>query len=251
MLKIKDLSATADGKEILAGLSLEIAKGELHAVMGPNGSGKSTLAHVLAGHPGYQVTGGKVTLFGKDLLEMEPEERAAAGLFLGFQYPASLPGVSVTQFIRLALQAQQKARGEKLVDIAGFIRELRERMKLLNIPLEFAERSVNDGFSGGERKRLEILQMLMLKPKLVILDEIDSGLDIDALKLVAEAVKTIRQELPETSFLVITHYQRLLTHLPPDVVHIVQAGKIQVTGGHEIVEKLEAEGYKTFSHGAL
>jgi Fe-S cluster assembly ATP-binding protein len=248
MLSIRKLSAAVEGTVILQSFSLELAPGSIHALMGQNGSGKSTLAHVLAGHPSYEVTGGDVRLDGKKMLAMSVDERAQAGLFLAFQYPVSIPGVSVSQFIRLALQAQQKARGETLVSMAPFIRELRERMKQLSIPLAFAERSVNDGFSGGEKKRLEMLQMLMLRPKVVILDEIDSGLDIDAMKLVAEAVHTLRREQPETIFLIITHYQRLLNLITPDHIHIVKDGTIQVSGDAQLAHKLEAHGYEKITH---
>lgn len=243
MLKIKNLSAGTAGKDILQGFSLTLPAGAMHALMGPNGSGKSTLAHVLAGHPAYEVSGGTVTWQEKDLFELEPHERATAGIFLAFQYPAAIPGVSVSHFLRLARNAQERARGETVTAVAPFIRELRERMKQLAIPVTFAERSVNDGFSGGEKKRLEMLQMLMLKPRLVILDEIDSGLDIDAMQLVADAVKTLRAEQPETSVLIITHYQRLLNHLVPDAVHIIQEGKVERTGGAELAQHLEAHGY--------
>ena len=243
MLRIKVLSASVDGTPILHGLSLVVESGSVHALMGQNGSGKSTLAHVLAGHPSYSVEAGEVFFDDKNVLDMAPDERAAAGIFLAFQYPASIPGVSVSQFIRLSLQAQQKARGEKVVDVAGFIRELRDRMKLLDIPLSFAERSVNDGFSGGEKKRLEMLQMLMLKPRLVILDEIDSGLDIDAMKLVAHAVHVAKEERPDTIFLIITHYQRLLDLIHADFVHIVKEGTIAQSGGPELALELEKTGY--------
>ncbi len=245
MLSILDLYASVESTPILQGFSLDVSPGTTHALMGPNGSGKSTLAHVLAGHPSYEVTGGSVSLQGKDFLELAPDARSQAGLFLAFQYPAAIPGVSVSHFIRLAVQAQQKARGEVPIGVAPFIRELRERMKLLDMPLSFAERSVNDGFSGGEKKRLEMLQMLMLRPKVVILDEIDSGLDIDAMKFVAQAVHTLQKEQPKTSFILITHYQRLLSHITPDIVHIVKNGTIVRSGGPELALELEKTGYET------
>ncbi|HSI20126.1 MAG TPA: Fe-S cluster assembly ATPase SufC [Verrucomicrobiae bacterium] len=244
MFSVKNLSVTVEGNAILREFSLSTEKGSVHALMGPNGSGKSTLAHALAGHPSYEVTGGEALLGDVNILELSPSERAQAGVFLAFQYPAAIPGVSVSHFLRLAVQSLQKARGETPVGVAPFIRELRERMKLLGIPLSFAERSVNDGFSGGEKKRLEMLQMLMLKPKVVILDEIDSGLDIDAMKFVAEAVHTLRTEQPETTVLVITHYQRLLNYIKPDYVHIVKEGAVVRSGGPELAHQLEAHGYE-------
>jgi Fe-S cluster assembly ATP-binding protein len=247
MLSVHNLAASVEGTPILHQFTLDIEPGTVHALMGPNGSGKSTLAHVLAGHPSYSVTDGEVQLDSKNLLEMAPEERAQAGLFLAFQYPAAIPGVSVSHFLRLALQSQQKARGEIPIGVAPFLRLLREKMKLLDMPLSFAERSINDGFSGGEKKRLEMLQMLVLRPKVVILDEIDSGLDIDAMKLVATAVKALQKEQPETSFLLITHYQRLLNHITPDFVHIVKEGKVVKSGGPELAHELEKGGYATLS----
>ncbi len=245
MLKVSNLHAKIGETTILTGLSLSIGEGEIHAVMGPNGSGKSTLAAVLAGSPAYEVTDGSVLLAGADLLEMSVEERAAAGLFLAFQYPPSIPGVSIAQFLRLARSAQQKARGETPIAFAPFIAELKSHMKKLELPWSFADRSVNDGFSGGEKKRLEMLQMLVLAPRLVILDEIDSGLDIDAMKLVAHAVHMLKEERPNTSFIIITHYQRLLTHIEPDHVHILKAGSIVKSGDKKLVEQLEREGYAT------
>jgi Fe-S cluster assembly ATP-binding protein len=244
MLKVTNLHASVEGNEILRGLSLDVHPGSVDALMGQNGSGKSTLAHVLAGHPGYEVTKGNVTLNGKDLLEMEPEERAAAGLFLAFQYPAAIAGVSIAHFLRIALNAQQKARGETITKMAPFLQELKAAMKSLHLPWTFAQRAVNDGFSGGEKKRLEMLQMMILKPQVVILDEIDSGLDIDAMKIVAEAVNTLKSSLPKTSFVLITHYQRLLNYIHPDHVHIVKEGKIVKSGGPELAHQLEAQGYK-------
>lgn len=242
MFQISNLHAEIDGKSILNGINFKAQAGEIHALMGPNGSGKSTLANVLAGHPAYEATKGTITFNKKDVLEMSPEERAAAGIFLAFQYPASIPGVSVSHFLRIALNAQEKARGEKLTPMAEFIRGLRTHMKTLGIPTSFAERSVNDGFSGGEKKRLEMLQMLVLQPRLVVLDEIDSGLDIDAIKVVAEAVHIL--ERSKTIVLVITHYQRLLNYITPDFVHVIQEGKIIRSGGPEVAHELEKHGYK-------
>jgi Fe-S cluster assembly ATP-binding protein len=227
---------------ILKGLDLEIGKGEVHAIMGPNGSGKSTLAKVLAGHPGYAVTGGKVTFCGKDLLEFEVDERSLAGLFLAFQYPVDIPGVSIANFLRTAVQAHQP-EGEE-IDIFDFSDILTERMELLEMDVSFAERHVNDGFSGGEKKRNEILQMAMLHPKLAVMDETDSGLDIDALKIVSSGVNTLTEEDPEMSILLITHYQRLLDYIKPDHVHVMVDGRIVRSGGPEIALALEAEGYK-------
>lgn len=241
MLNIIDLHASIEEKEILKGVTLSVSEGEYAALMGPNGSGKSTLAHILAGHPSYEVTKGTITLNGHDVLAMTPEERAISGIFLAFQYPASIPGVSVSHFLRLCLNAQQKARGEEISGVAPFIKLLRNEMKALSMSMSFAERSVNDGFSGGEKKRLEMLQMLILKPKLVILDEIDSGLDVDAIKIVASAVTKL--ESKETSVLLITHYQRLLNYIKPDTVHIMKEGKIVQTGDAELAKQIEETGY--------
>jgi Fe-S cluster assembly ATP-binding protein len=243
MLKITNIHATVETTEILKGFSLEVPAGSIDALMGQNGSGKSTLAHIIAGHPGYEVTEGSITFNGLDVLDMEPEERAAAGIFLAFQYPAAIPGVPISQFLRLARNSQEKARGEKPTALAPFLNELKVAMKSLNLPWDFASRSVNDGFSGGEKKRLEMLQMLMLKPKLVILDEIDSGLDIDAMKIVAEAVNNLKDQQPETSVVMITHYQRLLNYIKPDSVHIVHDGTIAQSGGPDLAHHLEASGY--------
>jgi Fe-S cluster assembly ATP-binding protein len=242
MFQISNLHAEIDGKPILKGVDFKAKLGEIHALMGPNGSGKSTLAYILAGHPAYETTEGSVIFDKKDILELSPEERSATGIFLAFQYPASIPGVSVSHFLRLALNAQEKARGEKMTTVAEFIRGLRTHMKTLGIPLSFAERSVNDGFSGGEKKRIEMLQMLVLQPRLVILDEIDSGLDIDAIKVVAEAVHHLDRS--KTIVLVITHYQRLLNYITPDFVHVMAEGKIVRSGGPEVAHHLEEHGYK-------
>jgi Fe-S cluster assembly ATP-binding protein len=241
MLKIEGLTAEVDGKQILKGVDLEIGAGEIHAIMGPNGSGKSTLSYVLAGREGYEITGGSVTLNGQDLLAMEPEERAVAGVFLAFQSPVELPGVGNATFLRTALNAVRRARGEGELDAMQFLKLARKRMKLLGMSDEMLKRGVNVGFSGGEKKRNEMLQLAMLKPSFAILDETDSGLDIDALKLVSDTVNTLRG--PDFSALVITHYQRLLDHIVPDRVHVLSAGRIIRSGGPELARQLEAEGY--------
>jgi len=241
MLKIENLHATVDGKAILNGLTLEIGAGEVHAVMGPNGSGKSTLSYVLAGREGYEVTGGSVLLAGQDLLAMEPEERAVAGMFLAFQAPVELPGVGNANFLRTALNAVRRARGEGEIDAMQFLKLARARMKVLNMPDDMLKRPVNVGFSGGEKKRNEMLQLAMLGPRFAVLDETDSGLDIDALKMVADTVNSLRG--PDFSALVITHYQRLLNHIVPDRVHVLSAGRIIKSGGPELAQELEASGY--------
>lgn len=243
MLKIEGLRAEIDGKEILRGIDLEVPTGEVHAIMGPNGSGKSTLSYVLSGREGYEVTGGTATFDGQDILEMEPEERAAAGLFLAFQYPVELPGVGNANFLRTALNALRRSRGESELDAMQFLKLARERMKKLSMPEDMLKRGVNVGFSGGEKKRNEVLQMALLQPKLAILDETDSGLDIDALKIVAEGVNA--QRGPDFSALVITHYQRLLDYIVPDRVHVLANGRIIASGGPELAHRLEAEGYAT------
>ncbi len=241
MLTIEDLHVEVDGKPILKGIDLEIPSGEVHAVMGPNGSGKSTLSYVLAGREGYVVTRGKVTYRGKDLLSMSIEERAAEGVFLAFQYPVAIPGVSNVHFLRAAINAIRKRRGESELDAVGFMKLAREKAKIVELPFELTKRAVNDGFSGGEKKRNEIFQMAMLEPRLAILDETDSGLDIDALKIVSAGVNALRS--PERAMIVITHYQRLLDHIVPDVVHVLYQGRIVRTGDKELARKLEAEGY--------
>jgi len=241
MLKITNLHATIDGKEILKGLNLEVGRGELHAIMGPNGSGKSTLGYVLSGRDGYEMTEGSIEFDGKDLNDMEPEERAAAGLFLAFQYPVEIPGVNNAYFLRSALNAQRKARGEEAVDSMTFLKTVRETLGQLKMDDSLLKRAVNEGFSGGEKKRNEIVQMAVLQPRLAVLDETDSGLDIDALKLVAEGINRLRD--PNRSFVVITHYQRLLDYLTPDHVHVLSDGRIVESGGEELAERLEAEGY--------
>jgi len=244
ILKISGLNAKVadEDLEILKDLDLEINKGEIHAIMGPNGSGKSTLAKVLAGHPGYEVTSGEVLYEGTDILELEPDERSQLGIFLAFQYPVEIPGVSIANFLRTAMQARLD-EGEEL-DLFDFSDELMERMAMLDMDPAFAERPVNDGFSGGEKKRNEILQMAVLRPTLALMDETDSGLDIDALQVVASGVNKLREEMPDMTVLLITHYQRLLNYIVPDVVHVMVNGKIVQTGGPEVAEQLEAEGYK-------
>jgi len=247
ILQIRNLHAKVadEGTEILHGLNLEVPKGEIHAIMGPNGSGKSTLAKVIAGHPEYEVTDGSVLFRGEEILELEPDERSKAGLFLAFQYPVEIPGVSIANFLRTAKQAHLPD-GEE-VDLFDFQDELLDRMELLEMDPSFAERPVNDGFSGGEKKRNEILQMAMLKPSMALLDETDSGLDIDALQVVAQGVNTLTRENPAMGILVITHYQRLLNYIKPDVVHVMVAGKIVKTGGPEVALELEEAGYADYS----
>ncbi|NJC35047.1 Fe-S cluster assembly ATP-binding protein [Sphingomonas jejuensis] len=242
MLEINNLHAEVDGKPILNGLSLSVNAGEVHAIMGPNGAGKSTLAYVLGGRPGYDVTGGSVTLDGADLLEMEPHERAAAGLFLGFQYPVEIPGVSNVQFLREAANAQRAARGEPALSGADFLRLAKAQAEGLSMSMDMMKRPVNVGFSGGEKKRAEMVQMGILDPKLAILDETDSGLDIDALRIVGDGIERIMRK-PDRAVILITHYQRLLDHVRPDQVHILSAGRIVRSGGPELAHALEREGY--------
>ncbi len=248
MLDIKNLTATVADKRILNGITLSVNPGEVHAIMGPNGSGKSTLAQVLAGHPAYEVTGGEVTLDGRDLLEMEAEERAQAGLFLAFQYPVEIPGVSNAYFLRAAYNEVRKARGEEEVDPIEFLDLVEERAKLVEMDPAFLNRSVNVGFSGGEKKRNEILQMAVLEPRLAILDETDSGLDIDALRVVADGVNKLRR--PDRSTIVVTHYQRLLNYIVPDFVHVLAGGRIIKSGGKGLALELEAKGYDWLLEGA-
>jgi Fe-S cluster assembly ATP-binding protein len=248
MLEITNLHAGIDGKEILKGLSLSIGPGEVHAIMGPNGSGKSTLANVLAGRPKYEVTKGTVTFEGKDLLALPAEERAREGLFLAMQYPVEIPGVNNIYFLKAALNAIRKHRGEEELDAIEFLQLARQKMKLVDLDEAFMTRSVNEGFSGGEKKRNEIFQMAVLDPKLAILDETDSGLDIDALRVVAEGVNALRSE--KHSVLVITHYQRLLRYLIPDVVHVLANGQIVKSGGKELAEELEQTGYEQIEQEA-
>jgi Fe-S cluster assembly ATP-binding protein len=241
LLEVKNLHVEVEGKNILNGLELSVGKGSVHAIMGPNGSGKSTLAHVLAGKPEYVVTQGEVLLDGEDILGLAPDERAAKGLFLAFQYPLEIPGVATMTFLRTALNAQRKKRGEPEISTPDFLRRVREVAGKLGIEQEMMRRAVNVGFSGGEKKRNEILQMAVLEPRLCVLDETDSGLDIDALKVVAEGVNRLRA--PERAFVVITHYQRLLNYIVPDVVHVLSKGRIVKTGGKELALELEATGY--------
>ena len=241
MLKIENLHVRIAGKEILKGLSLSVNAGEVHAIMGPNGAGKSTLGNILAGREGYEVTQGSVEYFGKNLLELEPEERAAAGMFLAFQYPVEIPGVNNTYFLRAAFNAQRKKRGEEELDSMQFLKRVHEKLKVLHLKDELLHRAVNEGFSGGEKKRNEIFQMAVLEPKLAVLDETDSGLDIDALKMVADGVNQLRS--PDRAFIVITHYQRLLDYIVPDFVHVLADGKIVQSGDKTLALKLEEQGY--------
>ena len=252
MLTIKNLRVGIEedgGKEILRGVDLDVKAGEVHAIMGPNGSGKSTLAYVLAGREGYDITAGEVAYDGQDLLEMEPDERAQAGLFLAFQYPVEIPGVTNMYFMRQALNAVRKARGEEEMDSAQFMRLVRERAKIVGIKPELLKRNLNFGFSGGEKKRNEILQMSVLEPRLAIMDETDSGLDIDALRTVAEGVNRLRS--PERAFIVITHYQRLLEYIVPDFVHVMSDGRIVRSGGKELALELEEKGYAEMTPAAV
>ena len=241
MLEIKNLHVKADGKEILRGIDLKVKAGEVHSIMGPNGSGKSTLAQVLAGRESYEITVGEVIYEGKDLLEMAPEDRARQGIFLAFQYPVAIPGVSNTYFLKAALNALRKERGEEEVDAMDFLALVKEKMKLLGIDETLISRPVNEGFSGGEKKRNEIFQMAVLEPKLAILDETDSGLDIDALKIVAAGVNSLRS--PERAFIVVTHYQRMLNYIVPDAVHVLHEGRIVRSGGKNLALELEEKGY--------
>ena len=241
MLEIRNLTATVGDKEILKGVNLTVNAGEIHAIMGPNGSGKSTLAQVIAGHPAYEVTGGQILFEGEDLLELEPEERAQKGLFLAFQYPVEIPGVSNAYFLRAAYNEVRKARGLDEVDPMEFLDVMEQKTKIVDMPEAMLSRSVNTGFSGGEKKRNEILQMAVLEPKLAILDETDSGLDIDALRIVADGVNKLRR--PDNATIVVTHYQRLLNYIVPDFVHVLAGGRIVKSGGKELAHELEARGY--------
>jgi len=248
MLNIENLTVSVDEKTILKGLSLNVPAGEVHAIMGPNGAGKSTLGYTLAGRPGYEVTGGAVSFNGEDLLEKEVHERAAAGLYLSFQYPLEIPGVPAMTFIRTALNAQRKIRGEEEMSAPEFLKTIREVARTLKIDSEMLKRPLNVGFSGGEKKRMEVLQMALLQPKFLILDETDSGLDIDALKVVSDGVNALRG--PDRAMLVITHYQRLLDHIKPDRIHILVDGKIVHSGGPELALELEAHGYDRYLNEA-
>ncbi|MHB9054728.1 MAG: Fe-S cluster assembly ATPase SufC [Paludibacteraceae bacterium] len=241
MLEIKNLHATVNGKEILRGLDLTVNKGEIHAIMGPNGAGKSTLASVITGNPSFEITKGKIIFEGTDISELNPEERAGAGLFLSFQYPVEIPGVSMVNFMRAAINAQRKYRGEEPISASEFLRLMREKKELVEMDNKLTNRSVNEGFSGGEKKRNEIFQMAMLDPKLAILDETDSGLDIDALRIVANGVNKLKS--PENACIVITHYQRLLDYIIPDFVHVLYDGKIVKTGDKTLAMELEEKGY--------
>lgn len=248
MLDIRDLRVRVEEREILKGVNLTVAKGEVHAIMGRNGSGKSTLSYVLAGKEGYEVLGGQVLLDGVDIMDMEPNERANAGMFLAFQYPIEIPGVATMTFLKAALNAQRKAHGEAELTTPDFMRAVKEAGTTLKVDSDMLKRALNVGFSGGEKKRAEILQMALLKPKMCILDETDSGLDIDALQVVAQGVNALRD--PNRSMLVITHYQRLLNHIVPDVVHVFSDGKIVESGGKELALELEAKGYAGFDEAA-
>lgn len=245
LLKIEGLHARVEDKEILKGVDLTIRKGEIHAVMGPNGAGKSTLSAVLAGKPDFTVTGGSVTFMGRDLLGMSPEERSWAGIFLSFQYPVEIPGVTITSFMKAAVESRRKAEGLEPLKAAGFLKLMKEKMAFVQMKPEFAKREVNVGFSGGEKKRNEIFQMAMLNPVLSILDETDSGLDVDALRIVAHGVNALRT--PEKSAIVITHYQRLLEYIVPDVVHVLKEGRIVKTAGKELVAEIEEKGYDSIN----
>jgi len=248
LLEVKDLKVRVEEREILHGLTLTVNPGEVHAIMGPNGSGKSTLSHVIAGKPGYEVTGGEILFKGENLLEMAPDERAAKGVFLAFQYPVEIPGVATMTFLRTALNAQRKARGESEYSTPDFLKKVREVAKSLNIPQDMLRRGVNVGFSGGEKKRNEILQMALFEPAVCILDEMDSGLDIDALRVAADGVNALRS--PDRAMVVITHYQRLLNYIVPDFVHVMSKGRVVKSGGKELALELEASGYAQFEDAA-
>jgi Fe-S cluster assembly ATP-binding protein len=240
-LEISNLHVRAEGKQILRGLDLEVSKGETHALMGPNGSGKSTLANAIMGHPGLEITEGEITFQGEDITDAAPDERARMGLFMAFQYPVAIPGVTVSKYLRMVINAQREARGEDQVKLKHFRRDTEQAMELMNIPKEFSSRYLNDGFSGGEKKRMEILQLAMLRPQLAVLDETDSGLDIDALRTVANGVNTLAG--PDLGTLIITHYQRILHLVEPSFVHVMYDGRIVKEGGPELVEQLEEKGY--------
>ena len=249
MLEIRNLHASVEGKPILNGIDLEVNAGEVHAIMGPNGSGKSTLGYVIAGREGYEVTAGEILYRGKNLCDLAPEERACEGIFLAFQYPVEIPGVNNTYFLRAALNAQRKYRDQPELDSMEFLRVVREKLEVLHISDDLMHRGVNEGFSGGEKKRNEIFQMAVLEPSLAVLDETDSGLDIDALRLVAEGVNRLRS--PDRAMIVITHYQRLLEYIVPDKVHVLAGGKIAASGGADLAVKLEEQGYTWLEHGGI
>jgi Fe-S cluster assembly ATP-binding protein len=240
-LEIRNLHVSAEGKEILKGLDLEVSKGQIHALMGPNGSGKSTLANAIMGHPAFEVTDGEIVFQGEDITDAAPEDRARAGLFMAFQYPVAIPGVTIAKYLRMALNAQREARDEDQISLKDFRKQTEAAMDLVSVPKEFSSRYVNDGFSGGEKKRMEILQLAMLRPQVAVLDETDSGLDIDALRIVADGVNTFAG--PEMGVLIITHYQRILHHVEPDFVHVMYDGRIVKEGGPELVAELEQKGY--------
>ncbi|MBB4397136.1 Fe-S cluster assembly ATPase SufC [Bradyrhizobium sp. ERR14] len=248
LLEIRDLHVGVEDREVIRGLDLNVDAGEVHAIMGPNGSGKSTLSHVIAGKPGYEITGGQILFRGENLLRMEPNERAAKGVFLAFQYPVEIPGVTTMNFLRAALNAQRKARDQQEFSIPEFLKRVREVARSLNIPQDMLKRGINVGFSGGEKKRNEILQMALVEPSLCILDEIDSGLDIDALRIVASGINALRSL--ERAMIIITHYRRLLDHIVPDVVHVMSKGRITKSGGKELALELEASGYAQFEDAA-
>jgi Fe-S cluster assembly ATP-binding protein len=248
LLEVKNLQVRVDDREILHGLSLTVNRGEVHAIMGPNGSGKSTLSHVIAGKPGYEVTGGEILFEGEDLLEMSPDQRAAKGVFLAFQYPVEIPGVATMTFLRTALNAQRKARGESEFSTPDFLKKVRAVAASLNIPQDMLRRGVNVGFSGGEKKRNEVLQMALFEPSLCILDEMDSGLDIDALRVAADGVNALRSS--DRAMVVITHYQRLLNYIVPDFVHVMSKGRVVKSGGKELALELETSGYAQFEDAA-
>ena len=241
-LEIRNLHASAGDKEILKGLDLNVSKGEIHALMGPNGSGKSTLANVIMGHPNIEVTEGSITFLGEDITEADPDERARAGLFMAFQYPVAVPGVTITKYLRTVINAHREAKGQEPIPLKEFRTTVQEAMKLVNVPKDFASRYLNDGFSGGEKKRLEMLQLALQQPQVAVLDETDSGLDIDALRVVANAVNSVAQQ-SEMGVLIITHYQRILHLVQPDFVHVLYDGRIVKEGGRELVEQLERDGY--------
>jgi Fe-S cluster assembly ATP-binding protein len=240
-LQIRDLHVSAEGKEILRGFDLDVSAGEIHALMGPNGSGKSTLANAIMGHPGFEITEGSISFHGEDITEADPDDRSRMGLFMAFQYPVAIPGVTVSKYLRMAVNAHREERGEEQVKLKDFRRQTEEAMELVKIPKEFSSRYLNDGFSGGEKKRMEILQLAMLRPRLAVLDETDSGLDIDALRTVANGVNTLAG--PELGVLIITHYQRILHLVRPDFVHVMFDGRIVKEGGAELVDQLEEKGY--------